>query len=40
LNFSEELGNLIKANIPVIEVITYEWQRLYGFCVGIARDND
>ncbi len=39
MNFNEELNNLIKANIPVVQVITYEWQRLYGFCVGIAEDN-
>jgi len=40
MNFSDELNNLVKANIPVIQVITYEWQRLYGFCVGIAEDNE
>ena len=40
MNFDEELENLIKANIPVVQVVTYEWQRLYGFCVGIAEDNE
>ncbi|MDX4040073.1 AAA family ATPase [Aliarcobacter skirrowii] len=39
MNFDNELKNLIKANIPAIQIITYEWQRLYGFCVGIAQDN-
>ncbi len=39
MNFNDELENLVKANIPVVQVVTYEWQRLYGFCVGIAEDN-
>ncbi len=39
MNFNEELKNLVKANIPVVQVVTYEWQRLYGFCVGIAETN-
>lgn len=40
MNFNEELSNLVKANIPVIQVVTYEWQRLYGFCVGTADKNN
>jgi len=40
MDFKEELENLIKANIPAIQVVTYEWQRLYGFCVGVADDNN
>ena len=40
MQFEEEIQNLIKAHIPVIQVITYEWQRLYGFCVAIANDNN
>ncbi len=40
MKFNDELENLIKANIPAIQVVTYEWQRLYGFCVGIADDNN
>jgi len=40
MNFNNELENLIKANIPAIQIITYEWQRLYGFCVGIANKNN
>jgi AAA+ superfamily predicted ATPase len=38
--FQEELYTNIKANIPVISVITYEWQRLHGFCVGGANENE
>jgi len=40
MNFNEELENLVKANIPAIQVVTYEWQRLYGFCVGVSQNND
>jgi AAA+ superfamily predicted ATPase len=36
LEFGKHLDNLIKANIPAIQVVTYEWQRLYGFNVGMA----
>jgi len=39
VDFKQELENLVKANIPVIQVVTYEWQRLYGFCVGVAQEN-
>jgi AAA+ superfamily predicted ATPase len=40
MNFNEELENLVKANIPAIQIVTYEWQRLYGFCVGIAQEQN
>lgn len=36
MNFEEKLNINIKANIPALQVVTYEWQRLYGFCVGSA----
>ena len=39
-DFEEELKTHIKANIPVLSVITFEWQRLHGFCVGLANAND
>lgn len=38
--FEDNLELNIKANIPVLQVVTYEWQRLYGFCVGIAQKNE
>ncbi len=38
MKFNEELENLVKANIPVIQAVTYEWQRLYGFCVGVVQE--
>jgi len=38
--FKEDLNTNIKANIPVISIITYEWQRLHGFCVGTANQNN
>jgi SpoVK/Ycf46/Vps4 family AAA+-type ATPase len=40
MSFKEELENLVKASIPAIQVVTYEWQRLYGFCVGVAQENE
>ena len=39
-NFKKELSVNIKAKIPVIYVITFEWQRLYGFCVGETIDSN
>lgn len=38
--FNNELDIHIKAKIPVIAVVTYEWQRLYGFCINASRDNN
>ena len=38
--FKNELAISIKAKIPVISIVTYEWQRLYGFCVGVANKNN
>jgi len=38
MSFNDELDNYIKANIPVIQAITYEWQRLYGYCIGMAQE--
>ncbi len=38
--FNEELDIHIKAKIPVITVTTYEWQRLYGFCVKAGKQNN
>ena len=40
MNFDKELENLVKANIPAVQVVTYEWQRLYGFCVGVTQKQD
>jgi ATP-dependent 26S proteasome regulatory subunit len=37
--FEDKLDNLVKASIPVVHVVTYEWQRLYGFSVGIANEH-
>ena len=39
MDFSAELNILIKSHTPAMQVITYEWQRLYGFCVGVSVDN-
>lgn len=39
MDFSTELGILIKSRVPVMQVVTYEWKRLYGFCVGVSNDN-
>lgn len=38
-DFKNNLETNIKARIPVISVVTYEWQRLHGYCVGVARAN-
>jgi SpoVK/Ycf46/Vps4 family AAA+-type ATPase len=39
MNFETELDILIKSHTPAMQVITYEWQRLYGFCVGVTVEN-
>jgi len=39
MDFSAELNILIKSHTPAMQVVTYEWQRLYGFCVGVSVDN-
>lgn len=38
-DFKNSLSTYIKASIPVLAVATYEWQRLHGFCVGVAKEN-
>lgn len=38
-NFEEELELLLKCKTPIIEVITYEWQRLQSILNTIAGDN-
>ena len=38
MKFKNELKLLIKAKTNVIEIVTYEWQRLHGFLVGIANE--
>jgi len=35
MDFGNELETFIKAKTNVIQVVTYEWQRLHGFLVGI-----
>ncbi|MBL1353022.1 MAG: hypothetical protein COA61_006795 [Zetaproteobacteria bacterium] len=39
MKFSEELDILIRSHTPAMQVVTYEWQRLYGFCVGASVEN-
>ena len=38
MEFRSELELLVKAKTNVIEIVTYEWQRLHGFLVGVAND--
>lgn len=40
MDFSTELDILMKSHTPAMQVVTYEWQRLYGFCVGVSADNE
>lgn len=37
--FEEELELLLKSKTPIIEVVTYEWQRLQSITNTIAKDN-
>jgi SpoVK/Ycf46/Vps4 family AAA+-type ATPase len=39
MDFSTELDILIRSHTPAMQVVTYEWQRLYGFCVGVSVEN-
>jgi AAA+ superfamily predicted ATPase len=38
--FKDEFNNYIESGMPIIQVVTYEWQRLLGFSVGASRDFD
>lgn len=40
MNFKEELQVFIKSKINILQIVTYEWQRLYGFLVGIANESN
>lgn len=35
--FVSEFGIMIKADIPVLQIYTYEWERLQGICIQIAK---
>ena len=39
MDFETELDILIQSHTPAMQVVTYEWQRLYGFCVGVSEAN-
>lgn len=36
-DFQTELNNKIDAGIPIIQIISYEWRRILGFCVKAAK---
>ncbi len=39
-DFANELDLKIKADIPVIQIISYEWRRIHGFCVKAGINNN
>lgn len=36
-SFEEEFDICIKANIPIVQVCTYEWERLQSYCIKAAK---
>lgn len=36
---SEEVSLKVKAGIPIIQLISYEWRRVMGFCILAQKDN-
>lgn len=36
---TEEVSLKVKAGIPIIQLISYEWRRVMGFCIIASRDN-
>ena len=39
MSFNNEFINTIKAGIPVLQICTYEWERLQGVCIQIAKEE-
>ena len=37
-NYEEELETLIKAGAKVVEVASFEWERVHGFANDVAED--
>lgn len=40
MGFKEEFNTDIKANTPVIQVCTFEWERLQGICINAAKEGN
>lgn len=40
MTFEEELEVHIKANFPVLQICTYEWERLQGYCINTAKKEN
>jgi ATPases of the AAA+ class len=40
MGFKEEFNTDIKANTPVIQVCTFEWERLQGICIKTAKEGN
>ena len=38
--FEEEFNNAIKACVPVIQICTYEWERLQSYCIKAAQNDN
>ncbi len=39
-NYNEELDLKVKAGIPIIQIISYEWRRIHGMVLKAAKNND
>ena len=39
-DFQTELNQKIDAGIPIIQIISYEWRRVLGFCVKVAKRKE
>ena len=36
---NEEISLKVKAGIPIIQLISYEWRRVMGFCIRAQKEN-
>lgn len=39
MSFEKNFNINIKANLPVFQICTYEWERLHGYCIKAAKDE-
>ncbi len=39
-NYNDEMDLKVKAGVPIIQIISYEWRRIHGMVLKVAKNND
>ena len=39
-NYDDEMDLKVKAGVPIIQIISYEWRRIHGMVLKVAKNND